>query len=129
MTIQRHVTLLLFSMTSTQVPDTASAAVLLRSEPVPDSYVSVRGPDFDKPLSLQQFLQSYERIGFQANSLGKAIDIVNRMVKTADISLNVNSAHIICSVPGACQMNQYPKTNPKNFDPLKFVNRHDATYF
>ncbi|KAK1224384.1 Deoxyhypusine synthase [Marasmius sp. AFHP31] len=66
-------------MTSTQVPDTASAAILLRSEPVPDSYVSVKGPDFDKPLSLQEFLQSYERIGFQANSLGKAIDVVNRM--------------------------------------------------
>ncbi|TFK43563.1 DHS-like NAD/FAD-binding domain-containing protein [Crucibulum laeve] len=61
------------------VPTGASAAVLQHSEPIPDTAVSVHGPDFDQPLSLQQFIKSYERIGFQANSLGKAIDIVNKM--------------------------------------------------
>ncbi|KIM68572.1 hypothetical protein SCLCIDRAFT_104660 [Scleroderma citrinum Foug A] len=62
-----------------QIPTDAAAAVLQRSEPLPDSAISVEGPDFERDLSLQQLLQSYERIGFQANSLGQAINIVNRM--------------------------------------------------
>ncbi|KAE9410463.1 Deoxyhypusine synthase [Gymnopus androsaceus JB14] len=61
------------------VPNGASAAVLLRSEPIPTNYVSVKGPDFEKSMSLQDFLQSYTRIGFQATSFGTAVDIVNRM--------------------------------------------------
>ena len=62
------------------IPTAASAAVLQRSDPISDGAISVQGPNFDAPLSLLQFLQSYERIGFQANSLGRAIDIVNKMV-------------------------------------------------
>ncbi|KAH7887777.1 Deoxyhypusine synthase [Phlebopus sp. FC_14] len=62
-----------------QVPAGASQAVLQPSEPVPESAVSIQGPDFDEIQSLQDLLRSYERIGFQATSLGKAIDIVNRM--------------------------------------------------
>lgn len=64
-----------------QVPPGAAEAVLQPSHPVLDSAVFVEGPDFETDVSLQQLLQSYERIGFQANSLGKAIDIVNRMRK------------------------------------------------
>lgn len=67
-------------MSNNSVPGSAAAAVLQASDPIPDTFVSVQGPNFEKPLSLTQFLQSYERIGFQANSLGKAIDIVNKMV-------------------------------------------------
>ncbi|PPQ63872.1 hypothetical protein CVT24_009498 [Panaeolus cyanescens] len=66
-------------MTSS-IPQGAAAAVLLPSAPVPDTAVSVQGPNFDQPLDLDQFLNSYERIGFQANSLGKAINIVNKML-------------------------------------------------
>lgn len=66
---------------ASNVPGNAAAAVLQPSEPVPMDSVSVQGPNFEKPLSLTDFLQSYERIGFQANSLGKAINIVNRMVR------------------------------------------------
>ncbi|KAF8192569.1 DHS-like NAD/FAD-binding domain-containing protein [Pholiota molesta] len=66
---------------ASNVPGNAAAAVLQPSEPVPMDSVSVQGPNFEKPLSLTDFLQSYERIGFQANSLGKAINIVNRMRK------------------------------------------------
>jgi len=62
------------------VPAAAAAAVLLPSAPVSDAAVSVQGPDFDYPQTLQSLLQSYERIGFQANSLGKAINVVNQMV-------------------------------------------------
>lgn len=69
---------------STSVPAEASAAVLQPSEPIPDSTISVHGPDFEKKPSLQELLKSYERIGFQASSLGRAIDIVNRMVRVLD---------------------------------------------
>jgi deoxyhypusine synthase len=65
----------------TQIPAGAAAAVLKRSEPLPETAVSVQGPDFDKSLSVQDLLSSYERIGFQATSLGKAIEIVDRMVR------------------------------------------------
>ena len=65
------------------VPADASAAILKPSDPIPEDAVTVEGPNFDDPLTLQQLLDSYKRIGFQANSLGKAIDIVNKMVSGA----------------------------------------------
>lgn len=68
------------SSSSASVPAGASGAVLQKSEPVPEDAVSVEGPNFEQDLSLAQFLESYERIGFQANSLGKAIRVVNKMV-------------------------------------------------
>jgi hypothetical protein len=65
---------------SSLIPHGASAAVLKQSEPVPDEAVAVQGPNFDERPTLETLLDSYERIGFQANSLGKAINIVNKMV-------------------------------------------------
>ncbi|KAH9972327.1 DHS-like NAD/FAD-binding domain-containing protein [Lactifluus volemus] len=64
---------------SPSIPQDASAAVLKPSEPVSDDAVTVQGPNFDEPQTLDTLLGSYERIGFQANSLGRAIDIVNKM--------------------------------------------------
>ena len=64
----------------TTVPSQASAAVLQPSDPVPVDAVSVEGPNFDNVLSLQSMLSSYERIGFQATSFGRAIRIVDKMV-------------------------------------------------
>ncbi|KAG6332942.1 hypothetical protein ID866_6148 [Astraeus odoratus] len=63
------------SASMSQVPVGAAAAVLQPSEPIPETAVAVEGPDFEKDFSIQELLQTYERIGFQANSLGKAIDI------------------------------------------------------
>ncbi|KAH9894469.1 Deoxyhypusine synthase [Cubamyces lactineus] len=63
------------------IPSGASAAVLKPSEPMPEFAVSVEGPNFEEEVSLQRLLESYKRIGFQANSLGKAIEIVNKMRK------------------------------------------------
>ncbi|KAF7332153.1 hypothetical protein MKEN_00096300 [Mycena kentingensis (nom. inval.)] len=64
------------------VPTTTSSAVLAASEPIDESTAtSVQGPDLASPLSLQDFLGSYERIGFQATSLGRAIAVVNKMRK------------------------------------------------
>lgn len=62
-------------------PLEASAAVLKPSEAVPESSISVQGPQFDKSYNLQDFLASYQRIGFQATSLSKAIEIVDQMVR------------------------------------------------
>ncbi|EDR12843.1 uncharacterized protein LACBIDRAFT_246018 [Laccaria bicolor S238N-H82] len=67
-------------MAGPSAPSSASAAVLLPSDPIPDTAVSVQGPNFDNHLTIQELLESYERIGFQANSLGQAISIVNKMV-------------------------------------------------
>jgi deoxyhypusine synthase len=65
---------------SSLIPHGASAAVLKQSAPVPDEAIAVQGPNFDERPTLETLLDSYERIGFQANSLGKAINIVNKMV-------------------------------------------------
>lgn len=62
------------------IPVGAAASVLKASDPVPDDAVSVKGPNFEEHLSLDAFLSSYERIGFQATSFGKAINVVNKMV-------------------------------------------------
>ena len=59
---------------------TATASVLLRSAPVPENSVTVKGPDFNQQLTLHELLENYSRIGFQAHSVGKAIEIINKMV-------------------------------------------------
>ena len=66
---------------SSNIPAGASSAVLKPSEPMPDFAVTVEGPNFDEGMTLEKLLDSYKRIGFQANSLGKAIDVVNQMVR------------------------------------------------
>jgi len=41
----------------------------------------VEGYDFNKGLDFENLLNSYKYIGFQATSLGKAIDEINKMIK------------------------------------------------
>ncbi|KAL1924515.1 uncharacterized protein VTP21DRAFT_4169 [Calcarisporiella thermophila] len=69
------------STTKEEPPTLAAQAVLVQSEPMPDDAVPISGPDFNHPLSFSELLRSYERIGFQASSLGKAIDIIKQMRK------------------------------------------------
>lgn len=76
-------------MSPSNIPSGASAAVLQHSEPVPESFVSVEGPNFDNNLGLQDLLGSYERIGFQATSLGRAIHIVDKMVSSVQLLYNL----------------------------------------
>ena len=83
---------------SSLLPHGASAAVLKQSEPVPDEAVAVQGPNFDERPTLDTLLDSYERIGFQANSLGKAINIVNKMVG-APLSFMVCHLRTLTSTP------------------------------
>lgn len=41
----------------------------------------IKGPDFNKELSLNEFINSYKNIGFQASNLYKAIEIIKKMRK------------------------------------------------
>ncbi|KAF8326695.1 Deoxyhypusine synthase [Cantharellus anzutake] len=63
------------------VPFEAQAAILQQSAPVPQDAIPVEGPNFDNSIGLQQLLSSYQRIGFQATSLGRAVEIVEKMRK------------------------------------------------
>lgn len=64
----------------TVIPESATQAVLVHSTPMPEGTITVSGPDFNQKLTHDQILYSYNRIGFQATSLGKAIQIINQMV-------------------------------------------------
>ena len=67
-------------MSGASVPQDASNAVLLPSHPIPVDTLSVEGPNFECAFSVDELLGSYERIGFQATSLGRAIQVVDKMV-------------------------------------------------
>ncbi|KAG8898872.1 Deoxyhypusine synthase [Tulasnella sp. 403] len=72
--------------TTTPVPQQAAAAVLVHSAPIPSDAIPVQGPNFDHPQSLHSLLASYQQIGFQATSLGKAIHIVDKMANSIHVS-------------------------------------------
>ena len=59
---------------------TARESVLKPSEEISPNATHIRGPDLSKPVDLQGLLASYERIGFQASGLARAIKIVDEMV-------------------------------------------------
>ncbi|KAJ2849328.1 Deoxyhypusine synthase [Coemansia brasiliensis] len=60
-------------------PDVATAAVLVRSDSVPDDAQPVRGYDFDNGVDYSALLSSYANTGFQATSFGRAVEIINKM--------------------------------------------------
>ena len=113
------------SSTST-VPTGASAAVLKPSEPMPDFAVTVQGPDFDEEMTLEKLLASYQRIGFQANSLGKAIDIVNKMVSNLHEFMG-SGLKCRLSANGDCPTNRSQKTSRKTIGPRRSEHRRSAT--
>lgn len=63
-----------------EAPKGATDAVLVQSEEMPADTPLIEGPDFNKVLSLSDLLATYKYMGFQASGLGKAIDIVEKMV-------------------------------------------------
>lgn len=113
---------------SSSVPTGASAAVLKPSDPIPKTSVSVQGPNFDEAITLDGLLESYKRIGFQANSLGKAIEIVNKMVCSENQSFLSRSNHKVglFSVAGAWLMSQWLKMKTTNSGTQKFALKRDA---
>lgn len=63
------------------VPASAAAAVLVRSEPLPEGATIVKGYDFSNgPVDYNELLSSYAATGYQATNFGRAIDIVNGML-------------------------------------------------
>ena len=58
--------------------DAAKQAIFVKSAPYEG--VKIVGPDFNAELSLSELLSSYSSIGFQANSLARAIEIIDKMV-------------------------------------------------
>ena len=92
------------------IPAGASAAVLKPSDPIPDDAISIQGPNFDKPSSFAELMESYERIGFQASSFGTAIKIVNKMVCIGAFKF-FSFVEILISVNGGCQTSPQLQTS------------------
>ena len=61
----------------------AHASVLKPSQALPDDAIHIKGPDLSHAIGLQELLESYERIGFQATGLARAIKIVEEMVRAS----------------------------------------------
>ncbi|CEG79818.1 Putative Deoxyhypusine synthase [Rhizopus microsporus] len=68
-------------MSKDQQPTEALNAVFVESVDMPDDAVLIKGPDFNKKLSLSELLGAYKQIGYQGSSLGEAIDIIKEMRK------------------------------------------------
>jgi deoxyhypusine synthase len=109
------------------IPAGASAAVLQSSESIPDSSISVNGPNFEDKLTLSQFLQSYERIGFQATSFGKAVGIVNRMVRLGKTRI-VSISQVTSRGLGVYRMTHLMKMNQIIGQTLKSALKHDVKF-
>jgi deoxyhypusine synthase len=65
-------------------PSTATAAVLLASESVPEGSREVRGIDFncydDQDVTVAELVDGMATMGFQASAVGDAARIINQMV-------------------------------------------------
>ncbi|KAK7478782.1 hypothetical protein BaRGS_00029993 [Batillaria attramentaria] len=61
-------------------PQTAVEAVLVKSQSMPETSETVRGYDFNDGVDYHRLFRSYTRTGFQATSVGKAIEEINRMI-------------------------------------------------
>lgn len=66
---------------SQSVPETAAAAVLTSSEPLPKGTPIVKGYGFESDsVNYDELLGSFLTSGFQATHFGRAVNIVNDMV-------------------------------------------------
>lgn len=65
-------------------PSGATDAVLKPSDPIPEGAVPVKGLDFDafadRNVTVAELVENLAKVGFQASSIGQAVDIVNGMV-------------------------------------------------
>lgn len=57
----------------------AKDAIFVASESY--SGTEIKGPNFNVELTLEGLLESYGRIGFQANGVSRAIELINKMVR------------------------------------------------
>lgn len=69
-------------------PSGATDAVLKPSDPVPDSAIPVQGLDFDRlktrDVTVAELVDSMTKMGFQATSMGQAVEIINGMREWCD---------------------------------------------
>jgi deoxyhypusine synthase len=75
-------------------PATATDAVLVASEPVPDAAAQVRGIDWaslpaEHRTIISGFVDQLTGQGFQSSSIGEAIRIINDMVGSICVHLGV----------------------------------------
>lgn len=65
-------------------PCGATDAVLKPSDPVPEGAMPVKGIEFDdfkdRNMTIPELLESMSQMGFQASSIGQAVQIVDGMV-------------------------------------------------
>ena len=65
-------------------PSSATNAVLVASEPVPEGTQEVRGVDFDRfqdrDITVAEMVDNMTQMGFQASAVGEAARILNEMV-------------------------------------------------
>lgn len=76
-----------------QTPSSAVQAVLVQSTPMPSDSVKVKGYDFNNGIDFQAIMASYLRTGYQATSVGQAIEEINRMVNLAHLALVFVAIH------------------------------------
>jgi hypothetical protein len=66
-------------------PPGAAEAVLKPSDPVPEDARQVKGIEFDmfagRSVTVEQLLEGYANMGFQASAVGEAVHIINGMVR------------------------------------------------
>ena len=67
-------------MASGEIPNIASEAVLVQSEPMPEDSQKVTGYDFNHGVDHHKLLQSYLTSGFQATNFGLGVEQINAMV-------------------------------------------------
>lgn len=68
-------------------PDMALNAVLVPSQDLPQETPTVAGYDWENGTDYNKILESYTRSGFQATSFGRAVDEINKMLKTRSVPL------------------------------------------
>lgn len=65
-----------------EVPQLVKDAILQTSEPMPPGSEEVRGYDFSNGVDYHALLGSYRTTGFQAGNFGKAVEEINKMVRS-----------------------------------------------
>lgn len=78
-------------------PSSAVQAVLVQSTPMPSDSVQVKGYDFNNGIDYQAIMQSYMRTGYQATSVGQAIEEINRMVIPTSTHFRLPSLFVLLS--------------------------------
>lgn len=74
------------SHTNEAAPAGVTDAVLKPSDPVPAEAIPVKGLDFDayadRNITVAELVEHLKNVGFQATSIGQAVDIVDGMVRS-----------------------------------------------